>query len=544
MDGHTHTDEESDFAPPIESASYAGAFFPNSQHLVVEGGTFTSNIITGSPSGILLILCVFPNRRAVVDYLRIPFGSIDLRHEIFLDGAAGLVSRNHKRGTLHRMYSARINRRSKPMTVALYQGDGAEQKWRESIFLHSNFRHPHVLQLYATASLSGIYATIFHDDLIPFKQFLASFRHSAILQAYIHAYTFQDELEAYQHCRPEPGLHARKGWVALWIRLSTGRLCAEFGGIAQPLWRDIRCEIRALRPPKNTQELHDPNQESWVIASPGFYQLYPLFRDCLTQYRYSNDISVQAKPKLNSIMRWPSGCQFEDATEIAWVPRPVRELKRWNYESLGMLREDGSVRYNSGDAFGKTFATDEDHPSVVSWLCQANYVFSQLEIISNYEDYVFVDRVRFSLYISAPEQSPPDGYLFLCPPMDFETGPVPAYWSLHPCGGMPLTVEEATSLGFPPIKLSTRVYGMFWDGNVYRGLHKFNVEKGFDPDIQDVACALGYPLYEISVPDVNESRKTSSPMSSLRMILWKPLKSLLTVTTLLRDILQSRNWWK
>ncbi|KAJ6485667.1 hypothetical protein C8R45DRAFT_278819 [Mycena sanguinolenta] len=151
---------------------------------------------------------------------------------------------------------------------------------------------------------------------------------------------------------------------------------------------------------------------------------------------------------------------------------------------------------------------DNLNHSVVSWLSQANYIFSQLKILSNHRDYVLVNCIQFSLYISVPEHNPPHGYLFLCSPTDFETGPAsfkwpdrPAYWSLDPFGRMPLSIEEAISLGFPPIKLSTRVYGMFWDGTVYRGLRKFHEEKGFDPDIQDVARALGCPLYKLSVPN-------------------------------------------
>ncbi|KAF7333217.1 hypothetical protein MSAN_02429000 [Mycena sanguinolenta] len=533
---HTHSEEECGYAPPAESVSsvafqfhlygkadsvqfrYAGAFFPNSRHLVVEGGTFTNNTISILPA----------------DYLRIPLGSIDLRNEIRLE-PAGVISRNRGQGAVRRLYSARVGCRNKPMTVALYQGDHAEearflyqpevvvlihrQEWRKSVSIHSGLRHPHILQIYGTASSSRIQAAVFHDDLIPFDQFLESFHHSAILQAYIIAYTVcasftengtklmfpesQDELEAYQYCRPSPGL----GRVALWIRPLTGRLCAEVGGIGLPLWRDLPREVQTLPPPDSIRALHDPNHESWLIASVGFYQWYPLFRDCLTQYRYSN-VSVQVELKLNSIMCWPSGCQFEDAKEIAWVvPSPVRELRRWNHQSHGMLREDGSVSYNSGDAFGKTFTMNQDNHSVVSWLSQANRVFSQLKILSGYEDYVLVNCVRFSLYISVPEHTPPDGYLFLCSPADFETGSVsygwpdrPAYWSHDPSGGMPLSVEEATNSGFPPIRLSTTVHGMFWNETVYAGLRKFHVGKGVDPERQDVAFELGYPLYELSVP--------------------------------------------
>ncbi|KAF7371012.1 hypothetical protein MSAN_00735400 [Mycena sanguinolenta] len=257
MDDHAHPDDEYDSVRfnESDSATCTGAFFPNSQHFVVEGGTFTSNTISSPPA----------------DYLRIPFGSIDLRNEIRLDEPAGITSRSHGRGAVRRLYSARVGCRSKRMTVALYSGDHAEE-WRKSVIIHSSLRHPHILQIYATASASGIQAAVFHGDLIPLNQVLDSFRHSPILQAYIIAYTFQDELEAYQYCRSQVDV----GWVTLWIRWSTGRLCAEVGGIELPLWRDIPREVRTLPPPDSIKTLHNPNQESRVIASLEFHQFYPL----------------------------------------------------------------------------------------------------------------------------------------------------------------------------------------------------------------------------------------------------------------------------
>jgi hypothetical protein len=59
-------------------------------------------------------------------------------------------------------------------------------------------------------------------------------------------------------------------------------------------------------------------------------------------------------------------------------------------------------------------------------------------------------------------------------------------------------MEDATSLGFPAISLSTRVGGQFWDDGVYAGLHQFHWAKGFDPDSQDVARHLGKPLCQLA----------------------------------------------
>ncbi|KAF7351731.1 hypothetical protein MSAN_01606300 [Mycena sanguinolenta] len=58
----------------------------------------------------------------------------------------------------------------KPMTVALYEGYNAKEKWKRDLSRHLNVRHPNILQIYATASASGIYATVSHGDLVPFDQ--------------------------------------------------------------------------------------------------------------------------------------------------------------------------------------------------------------------------------------------------------------------------------------------------------------------------------------------------------------------------------------
>ncbi|KAJ7340609.1 hypothetical protein DFH08DRAFT_748059, partial [Mycena albidolilacea] len=99
----------------------------------------------------------------------------------------------------------------------------------------------------------------------------------------------------------------------------------------------------------------------------------------------------------------------------------------------------------------------------------------------------------------------PEGFLFLCPPKDFQTGPssfkwpeCPAYWSFDPTGADPLCLEDADNLGFPSLRLSVNILGRSWDASVYAGLRQFHQAKGLDPDGQDVAQHLGCPLYELS----------------------------------------------
>ncbi|KAJ7214843.1 hypothetical protein GGX14DRAFT_320901, partial [Mycena pura] len=99
----------------------------------------------------------------------------------------------------------------------------------------------------------------------------------------------------------------------------------------------------------------------------------------------------------------------------------------------------------------------------------------------------------------------PQGFLFLCPATDLLLDDSTvlqhldsvAYWSLDPAGIKRLSAEDAMDLGFPAIELKLIAHGDFWDGSVYDGLREFHQAKGFNPDSQDVARHLGYPLYEV-----------------------------------------------
>jgi hypothetical protein len=55
-------------------------------------------------------------------------GDIDLQHEICLEHNSTVLGRyRHERACVRRVYSAKINGRKSGVTVAMYQGDGAEE---------------------------------------------------------------------------------------------------------------------------------------------------------------------------------------------------------------------------------------------------------------------------------------------------------------------------------------------------------------------------------------------------------------------------------
>ncbi|KAF8214541.1 hypothetical protein K438DRAFT_881556 [Mycena galopus ATCC 62051] len=140
------------------------------------------------------------------------------------------------------------------------------------------------------------------------------------------------------------------------------------------------------------------------------------------------------------------------------------------------------------------------------WLAQACHIFNSLNIKSNFEDYVFVERIRSCLHLLGPIENLPPSYLLLCPMVEFETDlpgcfVIPdctAYWSVDPSGAERLSAEEARTLGLPDIDSWMEVGVRYWDSSVYDRICQFHEAKGFDPYSQDMAIELGYPLFQVS----------------------------------------------
>ncbi|KAJ6450172.1 hypothetical protein C8R45DRAFT_1114247 [Mycena sanguinolenta] len=133
------------------------------------------------------------------DFRTIPLGDIDLRREIRLNNDSVIV-------TSRRLHSAQMHGRSSVMrTVAIYQGDGAEQDWREDVERYLAVRRvppvPSFLDIYQGSPFTSVY--IRECIIIEFD----------VTQQYIYA-TF-DRVVPSEHC-------------TFFIRRTTGRFCLDF----------------------------------------------------------------------------------------------------------------------------------------------------------------------------------------------------------------------------------------------------------------------------------------------------------------------------
>ncbi|KAJ7232925.1 hypothetical protein C8J57DRAFT_1383051 [Mycena rebaudengoi] len=428
---------------------------------------FTSNINQASPS--------LPS-----NFRMLPLGDIDLQKEIRVDNASGIIGRRRGQGFVRRMYSAKINGRKSTMTVVLYQGDNAEDEWRDDTSKLSGLRHPNLVQIYGAANSCGVYATVIHDDLIPFDHFLNLHRDSSIITVYMLAF-----------CVAATDL--RDSWNATyWIRRASGRLCADFSpNNSGPGYYSV-----IPLSPDDLISLNRPIEEGTIISLLTLEQYHwTLYYHLSTE---SPSVSISPEEKRTGLDR---------LVEIAFLPEvDVDYRPAWSSVVVGVGLVDGWSRYNSSQILSRNFKFNQTIycSNNDSWLSQANHFFSCVQITSDHSDYGFVAEVRFEITIEETEQTPPEGYLFLCPRANFKTGPnsfrwpaCPAYWSLDPFGDERLSAEDAENQGFPSIELTSRMWGRSWDTSIYAGLRQFHQDKGFDPDSQNVARHLGHKLFQV-----------------------------------------------
>ncbi|KAJ7679462.1 hypothetical protein DFH06DRAFT_1166668 [Mycena polygramma] len=494
---------------------YTGGLFPKAKDFNISGGNFTSvaHIHNAAPA-------------TPADFRMIPLGDLDLLHKIDRPGSGVVQRRRRGPAVTRRIYAAQIPGFKSKVTAAVYEGDGAEEEWREEITRYANLRHPNLVQLYGIVKTQNLHATVFHDDLIPFIEFRDSDRYRNSHWSAVYFYASLEAAFADVNIYMQPLLRRKlRSWeYTVWIRRTTGRHCIDLTPDGEPdsAWGigfDSRFELSGtslLEPPTDSELIGSMSLEDYR----GICYVYLGLRQ-RPFFFISTDITV----KLGSIRHVPTA-EYEDSFEIARVPcRQVHDYgwatrladlvsaDGWIMVSCDqagtVLMRNGWIRVNSADVakvYLRQIRTSSDASLLPSWLEQANHIFDCLNVTWNFEDYVCIDSIIYRVKFSASTDNLPPGYLFLCPLADFGSElsacfrkpDCPVYWSLDPFGAELLSADEASALGFPDIDFEMKVVGRTWDDNVYAGIHRFQEAKGLDPRSQEAAMAMGCPLIEIS----------------------------------------------
>ncbi|KAJ7480746.1 hypothetical protein FB451DRAFT_1238348 [Mycena latifolia] len=499
MDSQTDPDRELMSQPEASSTGISGAFFPNGKHFVVSGGNFT-NIVNAPPE---------PS-----DFRMIPLGDLILEHEI----RSGIVYRRGAKSSVKRVYTARVAGRSSNMTVAVYHGPNAEDDWKDAIQKYSGIRHPNIAQLFGTVKSAPFYATIFHDDLIPFEE-VAWAKNSPLVAAYLDYYLWMELPGVISAFTDVTGIRVRDSYSmegTLCVHRSNSRMCFDMSPTigAGMSYKD---DMDSNPPPRIEMYPLDAT-DSMVISSISSQH----YHEIVARYQVSDSSSIEVHPsvsipELGTIVTGvgKSGSLLENPVQVAAIPNRTSKMSGWHGNMRtgnSTLMPNGWTRYKISDAMtigrGTNFAVD--YSSKFPWVTQANHIFSRLGNPKKYgKAFSLLREVMYGLDLvggSPTSRHLRNAYIFLCPDTDLrredQTGfrhPVcPAYWSFDPLGIDKLDEEDSRKLGFPTISLHMNVWTYTWSRAVYGGIRKFHQGKGFDPDSQDVAVQLGVPLYELS----------------------------------------------
>ncbi|KAJ7636205.1 hypothetical protein FB45DRAFT_444162 [Roridomyces roridus] len=345
---------------------------------------------------------------------------------------------------IYRIYSAQIDGRDSPMTVALYTGEDAKEAWSHEISRYSNFHHPNLIQIYAAAASNSICATIFHDEPISFHDCCETYgAHHPLWTLYLHRCVERLKNDVWEavarQCYPLESIQSRS-----WIRSSGGRLCIDFKtksagpadylAIANTLpdhaiWANVRC--------------FEPHPESVILSAFslekydcwwGLLAHYPVFRIPAGSTVYPGrvvDRTSQDDVWFNMELAKMSSQVVSDST-IDWNGGFVPEyMKMQNGWTRAATRDIGTMDI--------TVYLPFEHQRW--WINQANYIFNRHQITSEHQRYVYLKSVVFQLRFDRAPYDGPRGYLFLSPVTDFQVGPwefrwprCPAYWSLDETG--------------------------------------------------------------------------------------------------------------
>ncbi|KAK6996453.1 hypothetical protein R3P38DRAFT_3628152, partial [Favolaschia claudopus] len=455
------------------------------------------------------------------DYRRIPWGDVYLQHQIHTSSRQWYTVR---------LCSARINNQS--FTVVNYEGNEAEQEWKKDVRMYMEIRHEKILQIYGIVRAENVYATIFHGvDYITFDYLLdlnlnPPMRRALVIAYYVCHLTvlLEEMLKLYvYHSQKSELMDVEFGYTTL-IHCTTGRLCLDIGKHAAPDLRfgpmPVNSVVKAFTIPSMSFLSHvDTNL---IVQSLTLEDYHRICREKLSNYRRFRVPSTD-EIHVGSVCHIPdySGPTFySNPVGIAYVLPKVEWDAYWsNYikKTYTYITPEGwTCRPSEELSWQESFEISVRIPDTPLWLSQANHIFRLSAIKSNFRDYVLITECQFRIHLEADddalwEKLPPGGYLFVCPTQDFrgvrttfKWPECPAYWSLDPSGVERLSMEQASELGFPAIYTETWCRGFAWDDSVYAGLREFHQTKGFDPDSQDVARHLGYPLYQLT-SDTGES---------------------------------------
>ncbi|KAF7374168.1 hypothetical protein MSAN_00298600 [Mycena sanguinolenta] len=195
----------------------------------------------------------------------------------------------------------------------------------------------------------NIHAAIFHDDLIPYQQFLELYKHSHFSTVYIYAYV-DIEFEAvwdYFWTTFEYNLDLSYADCTFFIRRSTGRFCADLvPGGADPLYYAYGSNEMSTQ--QGLKFLAGENSVATIIDSlcPDQYHSVMCYQELSVAHSIS--ISISATINMSGVFRDALEDTEFDVAQIAYLPYPELELASWcisgQWLNFGKVMADRWIR--------------------------------------------------------------------------------------------------------------------------------------------------------------------------------------------------------
>ncbi|KAF7340330.1 hypothetical protein MVEN_01952200 [Mycena venus] len=409
-------------------------------------------------------------------------------------------------------------------------GSGIRAKVQEA----GRYRHPSLAQLFGFTCSAGVNALIYHDDMMTISQIRTMHAQSALASTYVELELLRHFYAANLYWEENTGKWLDNLPGTAWIRLSTGKLCLDIGDGVERCC-DIRAHLRSFTPAElpsfklTENELHAKllcalklTEFHTMAAYSGWHFSYTLPSSTETITLPSIWIpSDGADLKLPQTLAipFPKHLTSNDIYVQSWYGHTLcSEVMPTGWTRVELPNDPDQDSYHLSAGAG--LECHQADNVMKWWLSQQNYVCKHLQsviaagvplhIITDICFHCFLNTqldgftLRGTFMTDAPLNKV---YLFLFPPQVKVlngqlaiTNPSDAekyYWAFDPAGLDRLTHESAEEIGLPTPEFSTEVDGPTWNECEYAMIREFHSGKDFDPESQDVAIAMGYPLVDI-----------------------------------------------
>ncbi|KAJ6532616.1 hypothetical protein B0H19DRAFT_451306 [Mycena capillaripes] len=225
------------------------------------------------------------------------------------------------------MYTAWIPGLQSAMTVAVFQGDVAEEQWRAEISQYSDIRHPYLFQLYVIASARGLHAAVFHDDLIPHGEILEKYRGAHFSTVFFWACIETQFYDVNQYISSISRRQLQWAEYMVWIRPSATQLCIELMAPAHDYLELVPVES-GIRP--SDVSFSQVPEDSYILASISLQAYHDICYFHLAQQQFF-PISTNDSVQLESIRHFPDR-EYKTSFEIASAPDVLVYDRVWETE--------------------------------------------------------------------------------------------------------------------------------------------------------------------------------------------------------------------